>query len=223
MVTGFTDSLIAYAEEQLNVNNCLILFDQLSKLELDELTNKVKRFIVTNANRIFKSVHFTEIDEDLLIKLLNFESLIIDEREIIDACIRWVNCELVRRNCKSPTPAAKREVSRTIKKHIKFSDLSFHEFGKCTEIDSLLTNEEIGSLYMHLINKFKTLTIECQTSRKRFGETSSKTTGFKESIVNYGFAGLTPPSFGQLAVPVDQQNATSSLIKPPSFKFQIPN
>lgn len=167
LVYYFASSLIKQLEKYLYVSNCVIIYDQLMQLDAgNDLLTKSKTMIELYSAEAFKSKQFEKIGQDTLINLLKFKQLNITEFEILDACSRWVNAEVIRRGL-SPTIENKRNVFKPIKPFIKYSDLSLEDLKKCKDTDDLLTYEEIGMLFVHSINSAKPLTIDCQTTRKK--------------------------------------------------------
>ena len=91
LVFGFTKNLIESFEKVLDEENCLLMFEQLFKLKLENnFINKTKAVIEMKIGNALGYVNFKQIDEDTLICLLNFKQLNISEVEILKACKSWV-------------------------------------------------------------------------------------------------------------------------------------
>lgn len=167
LVHDLNDRLIEFIESRLDASNCCIIYNELVKIrEHDELLDKAKRLIRSDAKVAFGNELFESIDKDTLIDLLNFQWLNVREIDILESCLRWVEAKIEKLGL-IPTNENKREVFSAIKFHIRFSELSAKELGTFAGIESLLTNEEIGALLLHLFNKStKSSPVNCKTARK---------------------------------------------------------
>ena len=166
LVDGLNDVLFRYVKQNLDTFNCLI-YDQLIKNQKANplILDPVKCFIKLNTKQVVENEFFTKIDEDTLLDLLTMDGLSISEIELLKACARWVNEQLLRKGLTS-NPENKREIFKPIKNYIKFSDFSFDQMKGFDEIYDLLTVEETASFFAHLLNESRPLSIECKTKRK---------------------------------------------------------
>lgn len=164
LVHHMLDALIDRVREQLNGSTCFLIYDQLSKLQLvktDLLLFETREFIKSNSQAAFKSDLFLQIDQDTLIDLLNFEQLSISEIDLLKACSKWVEFEVMRSKL-PPSTESKKAAFLPIRHLIRWSDLNPFEVASFGEIHSLLNDKEIASLLMHLLNKSNPLAIDWQ-------------------------------------------------------------
>ena len=166
LVDGLNDVLFRYVKQNLDTFNCLI-YDQLIKNQVTNplVLDHVKRFIKLNTKKVVENEFFTKINEDTLLDLLTMDELSFSEIELLKACDRWVNEQLLKKGLIS-NPENKREIFKPIKNYIKFSDFSFDQMKGFDEIYDLLTVEETASFFAHLLNESRPLSIECKTKRK---------------------------------------------------------
>lgn len=162
----------------LVLSNAAILYDQLSKVPIDDpLLKEVKpsiekvlaslrRMIEISSKEVFQSDCFKQISQVGLANLLKFEQLNISEFELLQACLGWVDEELQRQR-QELNSTNRVMLFRELKNLIRFGDLNFEDFGKL-EIESYMTIDEIGNCLLHLSNRSKPLGIEYQSPREVF-------------------------------------------------------
>lgn len=144
----------------MNNANCCLIYDQLIQIPTEtSFLDSIEMMIMKNTKIAFASDQFVKINRNTLIKILKLKYLEIDEIEIMKACLRWINEELKRENCDS-TLNKQRALFQPIKGLIRFTDLTIDELMKFHEIECLLTDEEVGSLFMHLSNKSRPFKIQ---------------------------------------------------------------
>ena len=131
----------------------------------------MRRWIIENIKKVFESEHFKQISQEMLISLLSLEKLSIDEIDLFKAVSKWIDCEAQRRGL-PVNRKNRRLVFKPIKGYILFRALTPKEVANCEEIVELLSEKELLSLFLHLLNKEKPLAIELKTSR--VAETSFK-------------------------------------------------
>ena len=167
LVVGLNDVLFNHIKESLDIFNCCLIYDQLFKIQKDDLPvlKHVKSFIKYNTKKVVEHEFFTKIDENTLLDLLMMDELSVSEIELLKACDRWVNEELLREGLISNTQN-KREIFKPIKNYIKFSVLTIDQMKGFGEIYDLLPVEETSSFLAHLLNGSIQLPIECKTKRK---------------------------------------------------------
>ena len=155
-------------KERSSTTNAIIIYDQMLQFENEDvLLNLARITIQFNSKLAFDGECFTEINEKTLIDLLNFESLNIDEIDLLIACSRWVDAECAR-NGLSLNSTNKRKIFKPIKPFIQFSKLTIDQLREFNQIEHLLTVEEVASLFVHLLDKSKKFQINCRSERKMF-------------------------------------------------------
>ena len=162
LIQEITDYLIRKSTDVLNV---CVIFDQILKLTIgDSLISDVKGRIAAMFREACTSDSFKQISQDTLITILNFNMLNIAEVELLKACLRWTDKEVVKQNLEA-NQANKRKIFQPIKHLIRFGDLSLTEFSSILEIENYLTLEEIASIFLHLNSPHKPIQIYYRAPR----------------------------------------------------------
>ena len=167
LLTKFNEVFFEYIKGKLTARNSCLIYDQLMKIgEREEISlADVRTVIIGSSKEAFESGFFTRIDQETLINLLSLDKLSIDEFGLFVAVLKWVDCE-VRRQGLPLNGQNRRRVFEPIKGYIVFTALSLEKIAKCEEIAQLLTDEESGSLLLHLLNRDRPLKFELKTTRK---------------------------------------------------------
>ena len=155
-----------YVKRMMNESNSCLVYEQLIKIQPDnKLVNQAKRLIQFKTKCGFKSDFFLQIDLNTLLDLLDMD-LCISEIELLKVCANWTHEEVLRLGLE-PNSINKQNVFKPIKEYIKFSDLTLEALEGFSQIQDLLTIDELASLFLHLIDKRTPLSINCKTSRKK--------------------------------------------------------
>lgn len=180
LVYHFKDELAKYLKGKVEIANSCLVYDQLLKFETDVLgvMEHVKSLIQLGSKTAFDSEFSLQIHLETLQNILQLECLKIDETELLRFCIRWSDLELRRMNL-TINKENRQMIFSKIKNLIRFTDMNVDFVGLINEIDSILTNDEIASLFLHLHNKLKPLSIECKTLRSKSDTKSSDSGVFK--------------------------------------------
>lgn len=153
-VNDLFDFLMEHMKKNiLNESNCLQVFDVFMRIGREDLARKhVRELIVKDARPVFASDFFTTISEQMLIDLLQIDTLNLSEIDLLKAVVRWVNGQLVRRRLES-TNENRQAIFEPLKRYIDFSGIGHLELAKGDLLASLLPAHEYGPLLLHLINK----------------------------------------------------------------------
>lgn len=166
MIQNLINDLYDYVRKSLNGSNCIIIYDQIIKLQRDfpPLVN-VRKLIQLYGEAAFMSDYFTEISEKTLVDLLKMEVLRIKEIDILRSVSKWLDGQLQRSDL-SATTANKQKLFEPIKSLINFGVLSLEDVNKNEDLlKSILTMEETISLLFHLMDKSKPFIIDYQSPR----------------------------------------------------------
>ena len=138
------------------------------KLEKSESAlNVVRTLIEMNTETAFNTKYFTQISQDTLIDILQMKHLNIDEVDLLIACSKWVDAE-VDHKLLEPTIENKQKVFAPLKCLINFTGLNLDKIRKDNlKLDNLLSYDEIGYLFLHLMDKTFPLSIDNQVKRKK--------------------------------------------------------
>lgn len=166
-VYNMSETIFAFIKNILSTSNCCIIYDQLMKFPTEYVVplDQVKQIIRHNSESAFKNKYFVHISQATLVDLLNMDALIIKEIDVLNSCAKWVAEEIKRLNLEL-NRANKQMVFEPIKTLIRFSDITFDELKNCEQFNELLSNDELTSLFLHLLYKSK-FTVECTTARIR--------------------------------------------------------
>ena len=162
----FGEALFDYVKAKLNAETSCLIYDQLMKIgEREEISlADVRTMIIENSKATIESEHFTKIDQETLIGLLSLDELTVDEDELLAAVSKWVDCEVQRQGLPADSENL-RKVFEPIKGYIVFTALTPEKIANCKKIAKILTWEEVGSLFLHLLNKENPWTIELKSPR----------------------------------------------------------
>ena len=163
----FKEAFFEYIKGKLTAENSCLIYDQLMKIgDLDEISlAHVRTVIIESSKQAFESECFTQIDQDTVINLLSLDEQSIDEFDLFAAVSKWVDCEVQRQGL-PVNDENRRSVFEPIKGYIVFTALTLDQIAKRKEVSQLLTEEERGSLVLHLLDKANRLAIELKTTRK---------------------------------------------------------
>ncbi|XP_037047780.1 BTB/POZ domain-containing protein 3-like [Bradysia coprophila] len=167
-VYNMNDTILSFIKNALNTSNCCIIYDQLMQFPSDYVCvplDQVKTLIRYNSVLAFKNRHFVDISEATLVDLLSMDALTINEIDVLKSCALWVAEETERQNSQSNV-TNKRKVFEPIKNLIRFSKITFDQLRKFNPIKDLLSNDELSSLLLYLLN-ITNFTIECHTAREK--------------------------------------------------------
>lgn len=168
LVHDFQERLLEHIENNLNKSNCTLIFDQLLKIEKENVClDLVESFIKLNASAAFHSDSFLQIDQQSLIRLLNFDYLNVSEFDILIACLRWAHAKLKEANKKATLTNVQKELNG-VKCLINFTDLTVDELSRVKQSDlrNILSFSEMGSLFFYLNDKTIKPNLEYQANRR---------------------------------------------------------
>ena len=163
----FNEAFSDYVKVNLNAENSCLIYDQLIKIgEREEISlASVRTVIIENSPEAFGSEHFTQIDRETLISLLSLDELSIAEIDLLTAVSKWVDCEVQRQDLLL-NAENRRRVFEPIKGYVLFTDLTLEKIANRQEVAQLLTDEESGTLVLHLLNKNRPWKVELKTPRR---------------------------------------------------------
>lgn len=159
-----------YVKRELNAANSLLIYSQLKKIvttlgERPEIPlAEVEKKISENSAQAFRSRHFKQIEQAVLISLLSLDHLTIDELDLLIEVSKWVGKQIQGLGLQM-NDENRRNVFNPIKGYVVFSALKFEKLNQCKEICELLNDSELASLFRHLIVN-QSLTIEQVTTRR---------------------------------------------------------
>ena len=176
LVEELKEGLIVSSVSRLNRFTACILFDQFLKMpfekigsfvfkEKEAILNEFKKTIQAHSKAAFESESFLAIEADTLIQILRFEFLNLPELDVLKACLRWMNAEIVRLGL-VPVAENKRKVFSSIKSFVRFTDLRDKELSDLSELKEVLSPDEYASLFLRLTGKCDQIAIKYKNERK---------------------------------------------------------
>lgn len=160
LVHRWDRSFFDYIKKSIRNTNICLVYDQLCRIQRDNvLLDYVKELLKEGALTFFKENYFLELNPEALIDILKIDCLNIAEIDIVIACFKSIERQIVKLDLQ-PTPENKQKLFEPLKPYIRFTDLLAYEVGKFDELKNLLTDQEIVSLFLHLFDKSKPISIE---------------------------------------------------------------
>ena len=167
LLNHFSKAFFEYIQGRLDEESSCLIYDQLIKIgEREEIPfASVRTMIIEHSQKTLESEHFTQIDQETLISLLSLDQLSVDEINLLVAVSKWIDCEVQRQGL-PVNRENRRRVFEPIKGYILFTALTPEKIANHEEIAELFTPDEIGLLFLHLLNKRNPLMIELKTLRR---------------------------------------------------------
>jgi len=172
-ISDLPTKLIALAYEKINIYNCALIYDQFLKLPADlikeEYLNKLIKIICLNGDLVFKSRLFFKIGKETLMKLLENDSLFIQEKDVYYGVIDWIEAELIRQ---TRMTSVKNQLTlfKDLKPLIRFPLLTKGQFEQGPAKSGLFTQEELAEFENFYQTKdIKQLSVNYKTNRRDDG------------------------------------------------------
>lgn len=176
-----------YLKNVIKKDNNIFVYDQIIRLKtidrlMDEkLLNKLRNSIDESS---FKNENFKEISEDTLIDILRMNFLQVNEFIVLTSCLNWIRSN-------SRTIRDMKAKFKLIRRFIRFSEISLKDLQEIKKLDWYLEDDEIGRLYLFLIDRQNRLSpFRCITSRKimhssQFLETCFSSLPYGEYVTSF--------------------------------------
>lgn len=141
-------AVITFLEANLNAENVCLLLSQITLFEEEELIKRCWEVVDANAECVFRSEGFLEIDFNLFEQIISRETLIAHERTVFEAAVKWAKAECTRRQLE-PNVRNIRYVLGDAFYHIRFPAMTISEFANGAAKSDLLTCQEINNIFLH--------------------------------------------------------------------------
>lgn len=172
LVHSFTDAVLEYAKNKLDVSNCVLVYDQLLKFpHQTPLLQQAAELIQKHSKKAFKCACLARIDKATLISMLSLPKLSMEEIEILKFCSDWVDVQL-KQNGLFASKENRLQIFEPIRYFIRFNEIPRSAIAKFAEIESLLPADDIKQLASG--HKTKTLSFKCLIKRKVFAVKQQK-------------------------------------------------
>jgi len=196
--------LLNCADDQLRILNSIILYDQYLKLG-EVVTSKLSEvvdIVCIHAHLAFLDDAFTKISESTLINLLNMDRLLISEKDVWYAVLRWIKAKLVRDKLEDNL-VNRLAIFNPIKNLIRFPTMSYEQFfysdKECPANSNFFTDDELVEFEKYFDTKDESyLTINYETTPR--------------AQMNYGKMEL---------VPVDEDEEDVAFLHGSAYAFKM--
>ncbi|XP_044742243.1 BTB/POZ domain-containing protein 2-like [Chrysoperla carnea] len=139
---------VNFVKQNLDCDHAVLLLKQARFCDEPQLAAVCLDFIDKNATIILASDDFIEIDLDILITILERDTLQINESKLYQAVLRWTEAECKRKHLPS-TPENQRFVLYRAFTLIRFPLMAIEEFGVGPVQSGLLTDREVRQLILY--------------------------------------------------------------------------
>ena len=171
---------------------------------LNELITRCYYTLDSSASRILASDAFSNLEHDLIVKILSRDTLnIVSEMEVFESIKRWA-CHQCKRQCLELTGDNKRQVLGKALYCPRYLAITFDEFMRGPQMSDLLTDEEKRPLLARLAGDSQVpplpdqLRARKQDVRRRFVEQVPKPIA-NEMVANNSSAGINGSNAGIIA------------------------
>lgn len=131
LVSGLCDKLVKFSKQVVSIENSTLIYDQYVQLGVLERFNledlEVDEIINLHAYLAFNSSDFLKIRKQTLIKLLEKNTLLIDELDLFSACVRWLRADAERQK-EDESPVNQVKLFNSFKQLIRFPLIAEKDF-----------------------------------------------------------------------------------------------
>lgn len=128
LVDDFSNECINFLKDIVSVDSLCVIYRLASIFGIEELLDICEPQISANAQKIFVSNDFINCESDLLITILQMDSLRCREIEVFDACISWAKAACERKNIDPDQMSNLRSVLGAAIFEIRFCSMKIEEF-----------------------------------------------------------------------------------------------
>ena len=136
---------VHFLAENLNPENVLDILEQTSRFDKKELEKQCWKVIVSKTDEVVRSDSFINISHETLTKLLKQDILKIQEADLFQAVLKWIDFQCSSKN--KPTVENRRSVIGEAIYEFRFFTMSHKEFVEHVSKSNLLTAEEINRIH----------------------------------------------------------------------------
>ena len=152
LVSTLVEECVKFLSQDININNALLILQQSSKFEEEELKLKCVKFIAPNVKEVLKTEYFIKLDLDTLKVILENDKLEIREIELFKFVETWCDHKLSG-NGKAGDSNAKRDLLGDVLYLIRFPIMGAAEFAENCAQSGFLSLEECCSIFCYLTRK----------------------------------------------------------------------
>ncbi|KAL3081766.1 hypothetical protein niasHS_011851 [Heterodera schachtii] len=148
-IKGLVNECANFPVEKLT--NVFVAIEKALLLNMEDFTLRCLRYIDQNARKLFNTVAFLQIHQDLLCVILERDQLRSSEIEIWNAALRWAD-EQCSKNSIECSAEKRRKMLGPALFNIRFTLMRKEEFTKSIVSTDVLTTEEVDSIDQHYSN-----------------------------------------------------------------------
>ena len=146
IVPSLTEKCVHFLSENLNTENVLDVLEQATRFDEKELEKQCWKVIKTKTDEVVSSDSFINISHETLTKLLKQDILKIQEVELFQAVLKWIDSQCSSKKIE-PTGENRRSVIGEAIYYFRFFSLSHTEFVQHVCKSNLLTSEEMNLIH----------------------------------------------------------------------------
>ncbi|VDN19659.1 unnamed protein product [Gongylonema pulchrum] len=147
MITYLAQAAIDFLDCNLKADNVCSLLAH-SRLFDEEFLNRCWKLVDADAERVLSSDSFCDIDFSLLDQIISRKTLVVREKIVYEAAIKWAKAECGRRELPD-LPQNLRDVLGNALYHIRFRAMTINEFANGPAKAGLLTCQETNDVFIH--------------------------------------------------------------------------
>ncbi|XP_041347832.1 BTB/POZ domain-containing protein 2-like isoform X2 [Gigantopelta aegis] len=129
-------------------DNVCVILEQAHVFDEEELKEKALTFILENGDATLKSSGVTDLCHECLVKIIQAEELVADEKSVFEAVVAWSERACKKQN-KDVTHENRRQVIGEGIMHVRFPLLDHKYFAKKVPPTNMLTDKEIIKIFTH--------------------------------------------------------------------------
>ncbi|EFO24501.2 Btbd6 protein [Loa loa] len=149
MISHLVQTAIDFLNFNLKAENVCLLLSQRQLFEEEhELMDRCWKLVEVDAERVLASDAFCDIDFILFDEILSRNTLLIREKLVYEAALKWAKAECGRRDI-SVSQINMRNVLNNALYHIRFPAMTIYEFANGPAKMDLLTCQEINDIFLH--------------------------------------------------------------------------
>lgn len=144
LVDEFVSNCISYLVNAMTSKNVCWIYLFAIMYDLDLLCRECEREISRNTTQIFQSAEFPWCNRDVLLRILQIDTLNCTETEVFNACMLWARASCKQKNLDDENFENLREALGEVIHQIRFSSMDSKEFAALLKsADGFFTPDEI--------------------------------------------------------------------------------
>lgn len=154
LITYLYNAAIEYLEANLSANNVCLLLMQSRLFEEEELIKRCWEIVDANAEKVLTSEGFIEVDYSLMEQMISRETLIVREKTVYEAAMRWAKAECKRKNVVLTASELRNALGDALF-CVRFPAMSINEFANESGKGDLLSCQQINDIFHYFLAQDK--------------------------------------------------------------------